>query len=191
MDNLFDVDNYPEIEPSSVVKGSLWTWKRSDLSGVYNPTAYDLQYKFSNRDDGSEFTITAGVIDNIFVVEAEVSDQVEAMVGYCQYNTFIVRKSDSKKIQIFEGFMDIEAETSGESYAYATLKAIRATIQKTASKEQQAYSVAGRSLSRRTVQELLELELEFQKRVENERTEANRNAGKPSRSMNTSIRMIV
>jgi len=117
--------------------------------------------------------------------------------GYYHFDAKIVRKSDGKSTVVFSDFIDVLSplasghSSSHPTHAYKTLIAIRATIEKSATKEQQAYSIAGRSLSRRSFEELVMLEKVYARKVSLERRASRIKAGKSVKSSNTLVRLGV
>ena len=54
MGNLFDSNNYPQTEPSTLVAGDRWAWKRTDLGSDYPPASYTLAYEARLEGTGVE-----------------------------------------------------------------------------------------------------------------------------------------
>jgi hypothetical protein len=61
--NRFDRTNYPTAEPSLLVAGDRFTWRRDDLANDYPVGTFALSYEFHKDSGGSgtdkRFTITA------------------------------------------------------------------------------------------------------------------------------------
>tara|TARA_R110002020_G_scaffold98979_6_gene235246 strand:- start:2806 stop:3381 length:576 start_codon:yes stop_codon:yes gene_type:complete len=172
MINQFDTDNYPTKEPKSVVVGTLFNWKRPDITDAYGTTDYNLEYRFSLQSETvTAITINAGKIDSAFVVQESQSVTSNYKDGFYFWQAVIVRISDSEEVLVDSGYMEFTPDASvsdTRSHNYITLKNIRATIQGTATKDQSSYSVAGRSLSRRSIDELLKLEETYLRRWNSE-----------------------
>ena len=172
MINQFDTDNYPTTEPKSVVVGTLFNWKRPDITDAYGTTAYNLEYRFSLQSETfTALTITAGKVGSAFVVQESQSVTSTYKDGFYFWQAVVVRISDSEDVLVDSGYMEFTPNASvsdTRSHNYITLQNIRATIQGTATKDQASYSVAGRSLSRRSIDELLKLEETYLRRWTNE-----------------------
>jgi hypothetical protein len=152
MANLFDRANYPTQEPDTLVVGDRWMWRRPDLASIYDPSEYALTYEY-HRDSGgggvNKFTITATETSDDYIIEVP-SSTTDAYVSnaYIWY-AFITRSSDSERIAVDNGraeLVDDFADSNADvrSHAKTVLDAIEAV-----------YSIAGRSLSRMSIDDLM------------------------------------
>lgn len=169
MDNLFNTDNYPEGEPKEVTAGAIFGWKRSDISEAYPVDTYSLGYRLSLQSQtGSPVIFSSSNIGNIHTVQVMGAVTSSYAPGLYLWQAEITRNSDSEKVVVDDGYITINPAIADgvdtRSHVYITLMNIRATIQGTATKDQSSYSVAGRSLSRRSIDELLMLEKEYSQR---------------------------
>lgn len=163
MANLFDRANYPTQEPDTLVIGDRWTWRRPDLVADYPTADYALTYEFHHDDGGGgahAFTITATETSDDYIVE--VPSATTAAYNSLQYKwyAFITRSSDSERIAVDDGYtflVDDYANTNADQRTHAkkVLDAIEATILGRASQDQMSYSIAGRSLSRMSITDLM------------------------------------
>lgn len=176
MENLFD--NVPDEEPKTLRIGSFWTWRRPDISAAYSTDLYTLKYRLTNLDDSSTKEITATEDATGYLIEVDNATTATYTAGNYVWVPIIVRDSDSVEVTLDSGDVMIETSDPSQTFSYRVLVAIRATLEKTASKEQQQYSIAGRQLIRRSTSELLALEQEFQRRVEKERNSRQRKLGR-------------
>ncbi len=160
MSNKFDSTNYPSQVPTELQLGDYWAWKREDLANDYPVADYSLSYEF-NLVDGStasNFTLTATESGDTYLIEA--SNTSSYTKGNYNWVSYITRSSDSARIKIGEGFTEIEdnfatTSTSVRSHAKKVLDAIEAVIENRASMDQSSMSIAGRSLSRLSIDELM------------------------------------
>lgn len=188
MQNQFSVENYPDQVPSELTAGARWAWTRSDITDAYPTSAYTLSFRFTElASPYTQQTITAGKVTSAHVVEVAIADTAGAYVaGDYSWQAIITRDSDDEQALVDQGIVKILPDITGagatSSWVYRVLTAIRATIEGTASKEQSAYSIGGRSLSLRSVAELLELEKDFARRWRDEKNAIDRNAGRTSGS---------
>ena len=163
MANLFDRANYPTQEPDLLVVGDRWTWRRPDLAADYPPADYALTYEFHEDSGGGgshKFTITATETTTEYLIEIASATTAAYTAGEYNWYAFITRSSDSQRIAIDEGHTKLElnfANTNADnrSHAKKVLDAIEATIEGRASQDQMSYSIAGRSLSRMSIDDLL------------------------------------
>ena len=186
MANKFDSTNYPTSEPNELQLGDFWAWKRTDLSTDYPTASYALSYEF-NLVDGStaaNFTLTATESNDEYIIE--VSNTTSYTSGEYNWISYITRSSDSARIKLSEGFTEIQENyatttSSVRSHAKKVLDAIEAVIENRATMDQSSMSIAGRSLSRLTIDELLQFrdryKAEYLKEVKKARIKNKKDSG--------------
>mgnify|MGYP003624280916 CR=1 FL=1 len=186
MANKFDSTNYLDTEPNELQLGDFWAWKRTDLSTDYPTASYALSYEF-NLVDGStasNFSLTATESNNEYIIE--VSSTTSYTAGEYNWIAYITRSSDTARIKISEGFTEIQenyatVSTSVRSHAKKVLDAIEAVIENRATMDQSSMSIAGRSLSRLTIDELLQFrdryKAEYLKEVKKARIKNKKDSG--------------
>ena len=160
MANKFDSANFPTQVPSELQLGDFWAWKRDDLAADYPVADYALSYEF-NLIDGStaaNFTLTATESGNEYIIST--SSTTSYTLGNYNWISYITRSSDSARVKLEEGYVEIQdnyATTSNSvrSHAKKVLDAIEAVIENRASMDQQSMSIAGRSLSRMSITDLM------------------------------------
>lgn len=188
MSNLFDSANYPSVEPDTLEIGDRWVWKRTDLGADYAPASYALSYEARRHGDGADvFTITASESGTDYVIEVASTTTDDYEPGTYAWAAYITRSSDSERMRVGEGTWQLRRDLAAEdgadprSHARRVLDAIEATIEGRASKDQSAYSIEGRSLSRMPVGELLQLRSHYVNLVNSElaaqRTRLGKSAG--------------
>tara|TARA_B100001093_G_C26859419_1_gene1029174 strand:+ start:2461 stop:3087 length:627 start_codon:yes stop_codon:yes gene_type:complete len=163
LSNKFDRTNYPTAEPAVLVAGDRFTWKRDDLASDYSPSAFALTYEFHEDSGGGgshKFTITATEADDTYYIEVGSSTTASYSVGDYIWEAYITRSSDSERIMVDSGRTEITenlANTNADirSHAKKVLDAIEAVIEGRATIDQSSFSIAGRSLSRMSVDELM------------------------------------
>jgi hypothetical protein len=184
MQNQFTAANYPDAVPAELASGARWAWTRSDITSAYPTSAYTLSFRLTQLDSPNlSSTITAGKVSSAHVVTVSADDTKGAYAaGDYSWQAIITRDSDGEQVQVDAGLVsilpDLAAPGVTSSWAYQVLMAIRATLKNTASKEQAAYSIGGRSLSMRSIPELMEMEKEFSKRWKAEVAQINKAAGR-------------
>lgn len=169
MPNKFDRTNYSTAEPSTLVAGDRFTWKRDDLAGDYSPSAYALTYEFHSDVGGGgskKFTITATEADDTYYVEVGSSTTASYTPGDYVWEAYITRSSDSERIMVDSGRTEITinlANTNADlrSHAKKVLDAIEAVIENRATIDQSSMSIAGRSLSRMNIDELMNFRMQY------------------------------
>ena len=163
MANLFDRDSYPTQEPNELVVGDFWSWKRDDLTTDYPTDSYSLSYEFHCDSGGGgnhQFTINATEANSTYYIEAPAATTANYNPHDYIWGAYITKTSNSERIQIDEGkttLLPNLADTNADlrSHAKIVLDAIEAVIQGRATIDQSSMSIAGRSLSRLTIDELM------------------------------------
>lgn len=163
MSNAFDRANYTTKEPSTLVLGDYWAWRRDDLASDYPVGSYALTYEFHEDSGGGgnhKFTLTATEADDTYYIEAASSSTISYSIGDYIWEAYITKSSDSNRIMVDSGRTTITenlANTNADlrSHAKITLDALEAVIENRASMDQSSMSIAGRSLSRMSIDELL------------------------------------
>jgi len=161
MANLFDVSTYINTEPLTFTAGDRVAWARSDLGNDYSPSSYTLSYTARLEGSGStviNLTAVASSLDYHVVVPAATSAKFVA--GRYHWQMYIKRNSDSERLTLDSGTFIVHANkvtaiTDPRSDVKITLDAIRATLAGRATKDQMGYSIAGRSISRIPIPDLL------------------------------------
>ena len=170
MTNRFDRTNYPTAEPSLLVAGDRFTWRRDDLANDYPVGTFALSYEFHKDSGGSgtdkRFTITAIEADSTYYIEVNSPTTADFETGDYIWEAYITRTSDSQRIMVDSGRTEITpnlANTTADlrSHAKKVLDAIEAVIEGRASIDQSSMSIAGRSLSRTPLADLQELRASY------------------------------
>ena len=164
MSNLFDSENYPGRVPQTLTVGDIWNWKREDIVSDYPPASYTLTYSFRLLSSAATEIALSGSVITESATAYTISVPDSTTVGYTKgdytWQEYISNGTD--RIVLNTGFVTLEpnldADTSDpRSFWAKVLDAIEATIENRASIDQSSMSIAGRSLSRMTIDELLTL----------------------------------
>ena len=171
MGNAFDSTNYPDEEPEEVSAGDRWAWKRSDLTEY--GAGYTLSYELTIYAGAAPITLTATLSGSEYLIEVGQSTTAGYADGDYQWVALITRDSDSERVEIARGVMTVNPDPATSSAdprttARKTLDAIEAVIEGRASKDQESYSIAGRSLTRMSVEDLLSLRDSYRVEVRRE-----------------------
>ena len=162
MANLFDSANYTSQEPETLVVGDSWVWQRPDLVTDYPTDQYALTYEFHCDSGGGgnhQFTITATETTLAYVVEVASTVTDNYTAHQYKWYAFITRTSDSERVAVDEGMTTLVAnyaDTNADlrTHAKKVLDAVQAVIENRATIDQSSFSIAGRSLSRMSIDEL-------------------------------------
>ena len=158
MSNEFDSSNYPTTEPEILVAGDRWVWKRADLSEY--GTGFTLTYELTINGGGTPITLTATLSGSEYLIEIAAATTAAYTAGDYSWSALITRDSDSERIRVSTGTLTVKPDPAistadPRSHARIALDAIEAVIEKRATKDQESYSIAGRSLSRMNITDLL------------------------------------
>jgi hypothetical protein len=173
----------PETEPDVLYVGDTWKWTK-DLSD-FPASTWTLTYNFISSDSGAaNVTVTASADGDTHSVSVAKATTVGYAAG--DYKWFSTVDDGTNRYQLSNGSTvvkpDPASDTDARSHVKKVLDAIESTIEGIASKEQQSYSIAGRSLSRYTPSELYDLKREYealyQKELQEERISNGEGAGR-------------
>jgi hypothetical protein len=153
MANLFDSTNYPKLEPTSLQVGDRWAWVREDLTTDYPHTAYTLSYVLRREITGERIAISTTGSATGYTVEVASTTTDDYQQGRYHWFAYITRISDSARIEVGKGVMDVapnRAQSSEDprSFAQIALDNIEAYLKDPNNITAASYSIAGRSLSR-------------------------------------------
>jgi hypothetical protein len=173
LSNKFDSTNYPTEVPDELQLGDFWAWKKDNLATDYPTADYSLSYEFNLIDGAtaSNFTLTATESNDEYIIST--SDTGSYTKGEYNWVSYITRTSDSARVKIAEGYIEIQdnyATTSASvrSHAKIVLDAVKAVIENRATMDQSSMSIAGRSLSRMSIDELFTLKDRYQAEFDKE-----------------------
>ena len=161
MANLFDADNAPEGEPSEVVVGDFLQWKRSDLVGDYPASEYSAQYVARITGGGSNEIKLTGVgsaTEYLFTVPSETS--AAFLAGYYHWQLEVTQTSTGNRLVVdigdFKALPDLDDnQADPRIHAEIMISKIETILEGKADSDVSNYSIAGRSISKMTFDELL------------------------------------
>lgn len=188
MGNAFDSANYPTREPEELVIGDRWAWKRPDLLAAYPTADYTLTYSFDKQGAGStSFAITAAETGGEYLVEVASATTASYSAGTYAWQAYITRASDSARISVGSGTTSVIASLSAStadprSHVKKTLDAIEAVIENRATIDQMGYSIAGRTLSKTSLPDLLKFRDSYKAEYAAELNTERRKNGLPPRN---------
>lgn len=154
--------------PSELRAGDTWRFLL-DLSDYPAPT-WDATLYFENAAESFNASASDSGTSHSFTISAATTGAKKAG----RYKWF-VRVTDGTVVETAsEGWVDIGADPAAagtrdhRSWARRALDAVQATIEGRASTDQQAMSIAGRSISRMTYPELRQMQTDLQAQVRTE-----------------------
>jgi hypothetical protein len=160
MANAFDSTNAPEGEPSEVVVGDFLQWKRSDLVSDYPTDLYSLSYVARINNSASEIVISTTGHTTHFLATALNAATSTYAVGDYSWQAEITRTSDGERVTVDRGsfavIADLDAENADtRSHAQIMVDKIESLLSGKADSDVASYSIAGRSLTKMSFQDLV------------------------------------
>jgi hypothetical protein len=161
MMNIFSVDNAPQIEPTEIVAGDFVQWKDVNLSSDYPTSAYTLIYTARSTNGVDEFSVTATGNLGFYLITINSTASAGFTPGTYRWQKEIVENSSSQRAVIKRGEFKVVADLDVpgadlRSHAEIMLTKIESILAGKADSDVQSYSVAGRSLTKMSFQELLD-----------------------------------
>ena len=161
MANLFDSTNAPEGEPLQVVVGDFIQWKRSDLVSDYPAATHSAEYVARVTAGGSGEIKLLGVgseTEYLFTVDSDTS--TDFTPGYYHWQLEITETSSGNRIVVqrgeFEAVVDLDVNGSDpRTHSEVMLDKIETILEGKADSDVSNYSIAGRSLTKMTFDELM------------------------------------
>lgn len=174
MTDPFDLTNLPQGEPTSLLIGNLWRWRRTDISATYDPTLFDLKYSFK-RQASNPVTVTLTAQSDTTGFYAEVLSAVTGTYtpGEYRYQVYIERKSDGERIRVDDGtisfLVDLENDTSDtRSHAKKMVDLLEAALEARAGDGVLYYMIGDRQISKIPPRELHAMLMQYRAEYENE-----------------------
>lgn len=161
MANQFDAASSPTTEPLQIVVGDFIQWRRTDLSEDYPNDAYTATYVARITAAGSsEITIVGSAYGSDYLFNAASSVTENFTAGLYHWQLEIARNSDSNRIVVdrgsFTAIVDLDVSgTDPRTHAEVMIDKIESIIEGKADSDVSSYSVAGRSLTKMSFDELI------------------------------------
>jgi len=163
-----DDNNVPTIEPTDLVAGDTWKWLRS-LSHKAS-AGWVLKYTLINAT--SKITIVATASGDDHLVSVPAATTAPYVAGTYTWQAYVEKAAErysqgSGTVKVHPNFA-AATTFDGRSHARRTLDAIEAVLEKRATREDQSYSIGGRTLARIPNADLLALRDRYRSEVARE-----------------------
>lgn len=162
----------PTTEPAELRAGDTWKWTKS-LADYSAADGWVLKYRFKNAAGGFEITATASGSDFSISVAADTTTGYTA--GTYEWTAWIeyggeVFTVDGGTLQVLPNLRAgaATAALDTRSHARKTLDAIEAVIENRATLDQMSYTIAGRTLQRMSVADLIKFKNHYAQLVQAE-----------------------
>lgn len=161
MANLFDAQNAPTGVLTEIVVGDFIQFKVSKFSEDYSNSLHTMRFVARIATGGSseiKFDATASGDDYLFTVSSAVSQDFD--VGHYHYQLEIERNSDNERIVVDRGELDVVTDFDNQvdprHHSEIMLSKIESILEGKADSDVSSYSIAGRSLTKLSPEELVQ-----------------------------------
>jgi hypothetical protein len=162
MANQFDAASSPTTEPLQIVVGDFIQWRRTDLSEDYPNDAYTATYVARITAAGSsEITIVGSAYGSDYLFNAASSVTAGFTAGFYHWQLEIAQIGGSENRVVvdrgtFTAIVDLDVNgTDPRTHAEVMIDKIESIIEGKADSDVSSYSVAGRSLTKMSFDELI------------------------------------
>lgn len=171
MANLFDPTLAPEGEPTEVVVGDFIQWKRSDLVSDYPPSLYSAEYVARITGGGeSEIKLPATETDSYYLFTVDSATSTNFSPGVYHWQLEITQTSSGNRVVVdigdFTAIPDMDNnQADPRIHAEIMVDKIETILAGKADSDVASYSIAGRSLTKLSFQELLDAREYYKREV--------------------------
>lgn len=161
MANLFDEANAPEGEPLTIVVGDFLQWKKTQLASDYPPATHSAEYVARVTQGGaSEIKLAAVERDTYYLFTVPTVTSEAFAPGFYHWQLEITETASGNRIVVergeFEAVADLDVNGADpRSHAEIMLDKVEALLEGRADGDLSSYSIAGRSITKMTPEELL------------------------------------
>ena len=189
MGNLFDSANAPTGVPTEIVVGDFIQFKITQFSTDYSNSLFTMRFVARISTGGAtevSVAATASGDDYLFVVPSATS--ANYTVGTYHYQLEIERNSDNERIVVDRGEIDIltdfDNQVDPRHHAEIMLAKIESILEGKADSDVSSYSIAGRSLTKLSPDELVQWRDYYRREVSAiKRKEAIKHGRKPKSTL--------
>jgi hypothetical protein len=174
MANLFDPANAPLVEPTIVTKGDFIQWRRVDIAQSYPPADYTMTYVARITAGGAvEVQVTGTEYQGGYLFTITSAESNGFTPGFYYWQLEATQKVGGNRIVIdrgtFTATVDLDDNNADpRSHADIMLTKINSLLQGKADADVANYSVAGRSLTKLSFDELIKARDYYQEEVNKE-----------------------
>ena len=171
MANLFDAANAPEGEPTEVVVGDFIQWKRSDLVDDYPLAEYSAEYVARITGGGAnEIKLPATESGGTYLFTVDSATSADFAPGLYHWQLEVTQTSSGNRIVVdigdFTAIPDMDSnQADPRIHAEIMVDKIESLLAGKADSDVASYSIAGRSLTKLSFQELLDARDHYRREV--------------------------
>jgi hypothetical protein len=161
MANLFDADNAPKEVPRAIVIGDLVQFKLTQFSTDYPNTSHSMTFMArSGTGANVEFSIAATNSGDDYLFSASSNATAAFTAGLYHYQIEVLETSSNNRLILDQGELDVTVDldvnaVDPRTHAEKMLQKIEAVLENRADADVSSYSIAGRSLTKMSPEELL------------------------------------
>jgi hypothetical protein len=161
MANLFDADNAPKEVPRAIVIGDLVQFKLTQFSSDYPNTSHSMTFMArSGTGANVEFSIAATNSGDDYLFSASSNATAAFTAGLYHYQIEVLETSSNNRLVLDQGELDVTVDldvnaVDPRTHAEKMLQKIEAVLENRADADVSSYSIAGRSLTKMSPEELL------------------------------------
>lgn len=176
MANLFDPAQSPTTEPLTVVVGDFIQWRRTDLGGDYPNTEYTMTYVARVTAGGStEIAVTGTNYNGDYLFTVTSAQSTDFVPGYYHWQLEATQTSSGNRVVVdrgaFTAVPDLDVGGSDpRTHAEIMLTKIESLLEGKADSDVASYSIAGRSLSKLSFDELIKARDDYRREVKREKS---------------------
>ena len=161
MANLFDSANAPTGVPTEVVVGDFIQFKITQFSDDYSNSLFTMRFVARISTGGAtEVNVAATASGDDYLFSISSATSADYTVGTYHYQLEIERNSDSERIVVDRGEIDIVTDYDNQvdprQHAEIMLGKIESILEGKADSDVSSYSIAGRSLTKLSPDELVQ-----------------------------------
>ncbi len=171
MANLFDADQAREGEPTEIVVGDFIQWKRSDLVDDYPLSEYSVEYVARITGGGSnEIKVAATETGGTYLITVDSATSADFDAGYYHWQLEVTKTSTGDRVVVdrgaFTAVVDLDDnQADPRLFEEKMLAKIETILLGKADADVSSYSIAGRSLTKYSYQELQDLHDQYEAKV--------------------------
>lgn len=159
----------PSCEPTELVAGDSWQWDRT-VSDFPPSAGWSLAYRF-NGPAAFEVAASTSAAGDFFAVRAPAVDNATRAAGAYRVAGFVTRGGE--RFTVFEGVVTVRENlataAASQTHAERTLAVLQAAIEGRLTADVEEYEIAGRSVKKIPMPELVRLRNVYAEMVRRER----------------------
>lgn len=162
MANLFDEANAPEGEPLQIVVGDFLQWKKTQIANDYPTATHSAEYVARITGGGaSEIKLAATERDTYYLFQVDSATSAAFDAGFYHWQLEVTETATGNRIVVergeFEAIQDLDINGADpRPHAEIMLDKIESLLEGRADGDVSTYSIAGRSITKMSPEELLQ-----------------------------------